>query len=101
MSANEIHVGDIGTILRVTITDTAAVDVSGATTKTIFLLKPSGTKLSKAAIFTTDGTDGKIQYTTVSGDLDEPVWWKIQAYVKLPGGEWYSDWQSFEVHDNL
>jgi len=102
MAANEIHVGDIGTVLRVTVKDgDDAVDVSTATTKTIILEDPSGNNSDKAATFTTDGTDGKIQYTTVSGDLDERGNWSIQAKVVMPSGTWYSDIYTFEVHGNL
>lgn len=102
MSLDEIHVGDIGTILRVTITDDdTAVDISTATTKTIFLKKPDDTKLTKTAVFYSDGSDGIIQYVTIDGDLDAAGWWKIQAYVKMGTNEWYTNWEAFEVHDNL
>jgi hypothetical protein len=103
MSENEIHVGDVGTILRVIVEDDGAViNVSGTDSRTIYLKKPDGTKLTKTAVFTTDGSDGKIQYVTISGDLDTEGWWKIQGLVHwASGNQWYTDWQPFEVHDNL
>lgn len=102
MAEGEIHVGDIGTVLRVTVQDDdEVVDLSTATIKIIYLEKPAGTKLTKTAVFTTDGSDGKIQYVTIAGDLDAAGWWKIQAHVTLPAGSWYSDWQPFRVHANL
>ena len=64
MAANEIHMNDVGTKFLVTVTDgTTAVDISSATTKQLIFQKPSGTKLTKATAFTSDGTDGKMQYS--------------------------------------
>jgi hypothetical protein len=102
MAANEIHVGDIGTVLRCTIKDGSdAVNISTATSKIIILEDPSGNNSDKIATFTTNGIDGKIQYTTISGDFDERGNWSIQAKVVLPSGTWYSDIYTFEVHGNL
>ena len=102
MAANEIHVGDIGTILRLTIKDgDNIVDISGAITKTIILEDPSGNNLEKSGTFYTDGTDGIIQYTTIAGDFDERGNWAIQAKIVLPSGTWYSDTYTFVVHANL
>jgi hypothetical protein len=57
------RLGDIGTTIRVTIQEGgSAVDVSGATTKQIYLRKPNtGDTYTKTAIFTTDGTNGQIE----------------------------------------
>jgi hypothetical protein len=103
MAVDEIHIHDIGTLLLTTIKDgTSVVDISGATTRQIILGKPDGTALTKSGTFTTDGTDGKLQYTTVSGDLNAIGWWKIQAYiVTSTGGEFRSDIENFEVHRNI
>ncbi len=103
MASLEIHKLDIGTVLTTTIKDgTSIVDISGATTKDIILGKPDGTSLTNAGTFTTDGTDGKIYYTTILNDLDQIGWWKIQGYiVSSSGGEWRSDIGNFEVHKNI
>jgi len=103
MSANEIHEGDIGTVFLVTFKDgTGAVDVSSATiTKQIILKPPKGSIKTKAAVFNTDGVDGKIKYVTVANDLDEVGIWEIQARVALTSGDWKSDIGSFEVFSNL
>lgn len=102
MSVDEIHRYDIGTDLVATIKDgTSVVDISGATTRQIILGKPDGTSLTKSGTFTTDGTDGKLQYTTISGDLNICGWWKIQAYIVSSSGEWRSDINNFEVHRNI
>ena len=102
MSANEIHLNDIGTKFLVTIKDGAsAVDVSGASTKQIIIQKPSGTKLTLTATFDDDGTDGKISYTTVADDLDEAGSYKLQGKVVISDGTFYTDITSFKVHRNL
>ena len=103
MAANEIRVGDIGTQFKVTIKDgTSVVDISSATsTKQIILKKPDGTKLTKAATFLSDGTDGIMYYSTVDGDLDVPGVWKLQGKVVITGGPFSTDIYSFKVHRNL
>ncbi len=103
MAANEIHFGDIGTVFKVTIKDdSTVVDISTASTKQIVLKKPSGEKLTKTANFLTDGSDGIITYTTISGDLDEAGMWKIQGYIVLSGGNtFYTDINAFKVYRNL
>ena len=69
----EFRLNDIGTVITVIIKDSSGtiVDVSSATvTKNIVLKKPDGTIETKGASFTTNGTDGSIYYTTISGDLN-------------------------------
>jgi type IV secretory pathway VirB6-like protein len=102
MSANEIHQNDIGTIFKATIKDdTTVVDISSATTKQLIFTKPDGTKLEKDASFFTDGTDGILTYTTVSGDLSVVGTWKVQGYVILTSGTWKTDIKKMKVHRNL
>lgn len=103
MAANEIHKSDIGTIFLITVKDgTTAVDISGAATKQILFRKPdNSTLVTQTASFTTDGTDGKMQYTSVSGDLDTGGTWRIQVYLVIGGNEFRSDISTFEVHGNL
>lgn len=102
MAANEIHVGDIGTVLRRTVQDNGdVVDISGATTKQILLKGPSGALKTKTASFTTDGTDGQLQWTTILNDLDEAGQWGLQVKVVLPSGTWSSDIEWFTVYGNL
>lgn len=105
--AKEVHLGDIGTIFRATIKeDDVALDISGATTKELTFKKgESGALLGPLpATFTTDGTDGLLEYKTILDDLDEEGLWLIQARVILPGGAggtWKSDVGQFVVHPNL
>lgn len=100
--ADEIRIGDIGTIIRATVKDgTTAVNISTATVKTIILEKPDGTNLEKEASFYTDGVDGIIQYTTILGDLSTSGIWKLQGLVTMPSGTWRTTIESFTVYDNL
>ncbi len=98
----EIHVNDIGTVFEITLKDCdVVVNISSATTKQIIFQKPDQSVIIKTAQFTTDGTDGKIRYTTVDGDLDLQGPWKIQAKVVLPTGTWSSNVDKFKVWSNL
>lgn len=100
MSA-EIHIGDIGTEFVITLYDsTTVLDVSGATI-TAYLKKPSATTLTKAASLYTDGTDGKIKFSSASGDFDETGVWNIQVKVVDSGNTWYSDVGRFRVYANV
>lgn len=105
MSENTIiHVGDVGTIFRLTITEddeTTAVDVSTATVKKIYFKKSDGTKVGKTAAFYTDGTDGIIQYAAIAADIDMAGIWQMQGYVEMPVGKYYSVKSRFTVHENL
>ncbi len=104
MADTIIHVGDVGTIIRLTITEddnTTAVDVSLASVKKFYFQKPDGAKLNKAAEFNTDGTDGKLKYTITAGDIDTAGRWQVQAYVEIGAAKYYSTKTTFSVHSNL
>ena len=102
MSENEIHVGDVGTRFLMVIQDeNKIVDISTATTKTIYLGKPDGSKLTKTAQFVNNGADGQIYYTSIAGDLDVAGSWSIQGAVAMPSGTWHSDITKFMVYANL
>ncbi len=99
----DAQVGAIGTKIRLTLRDQDGnvVDLSGATTKRLDFQKPDRTSVSKTAAFHTDGTDGKIQYSTESGFLDLPGDWKVQAYVVITAGTFPSSVASFKVKPNV
>lgn len=102
MAAEEIRVGDFNTSLVVTIKDgDSIVDISTATAKYLKLKKPDGVVLQKNTTFLTDGTDGKMQYITVSGDITICGTWKMQGNIELGGGKFGSDIISFKVYRNL
>ena len=103
----QAHVNDIGTVFRVTVFDTTSTgstevaDISVATSKLFYFGGPSGATFTRSAVFTTDGSDGKIEYATVDGDLSGPGTWEIQAKVVTPVGTWNTDVACFRVYENL
>ena len=73
--------------LDVTDQDGVAVDLSGMASKDIILKKPDGVTLTKPADFVTDGADGKIEYKTLTTDLDVKGVWSAQAIVVDGAGD--------------
>jgi hypothetical protein len=100
--ASQIHVGDIGTTLIGTFSDSGtAVDISTASSIEMIIKKPDQTKLTKTATFVTDGTDGKVQYITIAGDIDQAGNYKIQGKVVYGGATYYSSISTFKVYCNI
>jgi hypothetical protein len=103
----ELHKNDYGTLIKVLVNNTdsagnnAADDISAMTTKQFILKKPDGTKLTKTASFSVDGTDGYLEYTIIDGDLNAVGDWELQVYLASVSGQWYSDTVKFKVHANL
>ena len=103
----EAHVNDIGTTFRVTVYDTTSTgsltvaDISTATTKQIIFRDPNGGTLTKTAVFTTDGTDGQIEYVTIDGDLSIAGTWAIQANVVTSSSNHKTSVGKFRVFENL
>ena len=88
MSMDAIVAGDYGHSLVLTILDTdtnAAADVSSYSTAYVLLTTPSGTVLTKAATWVTNGSDGQIKYTTTAGDLTVGGMWQVQGRVLTTG----------------
>ncbi len=107
MSTQFLQEDAIGATIEVTILeDGAAVDVSTVTTKQLIFRKPSGTVVTKAAAFSSNGVDGKLKYVTESGFLDERSGsqnWKVQGAVVFPGSGYRgrSEVVEFAVKGNL
>lgn len=103
MAINEIHVNDVGTIFILTIYDenSSIVDISTAATLQISFKKPDGTVLDKVASLYTNGTDGKLKYQTIAGDIDQVGPWQIQSWIDLDSVKFYSDISKFTVYRNL
>jgi len=102
MACVDPHLNDIGTIFELTIKDCGViVDISSNSALEVIFEKPDKTILSRVGVLSTDGTDGKLQYVTIAGDLDLEKTWKIQARVTLPTGTWSSEINKFVVRGNL
>lgn len=102
MSATHF-VGDVGTVFRFTIQDQACavVDLSTQTELKMFFKRPDGQSLERNAALFTDGTDGIITYTTVSGDLSLEGRWSVQGRVAIATGTFHTTVEHFEVRRNL
>jgi hypothetical protein len=102
MAAGEIHVGDIGLVFLVTIQDDLGpLDVSQATSIQFLFLRPDGTVFGVPAQFNTNGTDGKVFYSTVIDDLSIPGTWMQQVRIAIGGALKNSDIGKFSVIANL
>lgn len=84
------RLGDWGTVFRFTLKDQdgVAVDVSGASAKSVIFKAPDGTSTTQSASFTTDGTDGVIEYTTADGDIGAAGAWEVLGSATLASGKW-------------
>jgi hypothetical protein len=100
--SSEIHVNDIGTRFIFTVKDNGeVVNISGAPMITIAFKKPSDTVIYRSGCLCSGGTDGRTYYDTVSGDLDEAGYYKVQGHIQLASGTYYTDIHTFQVHCNL
>lgn len=105
-SEEELHYNDVGTVIMTTINDcvsgtSSPLDVSGAVSVSLVLKSPSGISSTKLAVFDTDGSDGKVKYTTISGDLNEIGTWRMQAVVNFTASSFRSNVKTFKVYENL
>jgi hypothetical protein len=91
--------GDIGTVLRLTLQDQngAPINLGPASTLQILLRSPAGVWATKTATLTNDGSDGKLQYATLSGDLSATGRWRYRARVVIPQGTFSSESVQFSV----
>jgi len=79
-----VVVGQYGEPIQVQVVDknAVAVDISSYTTKTITLRDPNGINTrSYAASFVSTGSDGKLQFTPVDGDINVPGNWEGQVLL--------------------
>lgn len=102
MAVDNIHVDDFGWLLKLRIVqDGSAVDISSYTTRSFILRDPTGTTATKTATFTTDGSDGWLQYTTQDGDVDRVGMWSVAARISKTGTELTSEAISFPVLERV
>jgi hypothetical protein len=93
--------GDTGTLFRLTVEDDGTVvNVANASTKFLVFVKPDGSSVQKTASFTTNGTDGKVQYQAEAGVLDQIGVWKCRAkFTGLDGWSGHSSPLRFRVEE--
>jgi hypothetical protein len=94
--------GAVGVNIMLTVSDQsgAILDLSVASSKKIVFERPNNTTFEKTALFATDGTDGKIYYTTTADDLDQSGLWQLQASVVLGGFTGLSSRVNMRVEKN-
>lgn len=106
----EIHVGDIGTTLEITIIDPVTkrpLNIQDATEVMVFLQPPPvdeetpSDRLDKVGSLVSDGRDGRVKYVTILGDLSLKGTWQLQVRVTTPDGVWHSQIIKFKVEGNL
>lgn len=85
--ADGAQVGDVGIqiIVQVIDQDGDILDIGDASALKIKLQKPDGTAVDKGAALLTDGSDGKMYYTTQTNDLDQAGIWQVQGKLTLSG----------------
>jgi len=80
-----VAVGSYGQTILITLKDLsgAVQDVSAYTgTRTVRALSPDGIRTVTASIsFNSNGSDGKIQWTWATGDIDRPGDWQVQVIL--------------------
>jgi hypothetical protein len=93
----------IGVDIIVTVLDTAGAvkNISTATAKQLIFKKSNGTVVAKTATFVTDGSDGKLKWTTIAGDLTPYGTYQVQAAITMPGFEGRGKPALFDVLKNL
>ena len=108
IKTESLQVGVIGAKLEVQILeydeDTKTdieVDISGSSTKEIIIQRPDKTLLTRNAVLSTDGVDGKMHVITVLDDINIEGSYYIQGYIITNGWNGRSTIGEFEVHDNL
>ena len=97
------QVGDIGVaiVVQVVSVDETPIDLRAATVKIIRIGYPDGTSEDFAAEFLTDGSDGKLVYTTVDGDIAEAGEHQVQGIVTLNGTIRSSTVSAFQALENI
>ena len=98
----DLQVGDIGTVLRFTVLENdVAADISLATVKTLKLRKTDRTVIERTMQFSTDGSDGKVEYITILDDIDMDGRWTAQVYLEMPSGKWHTSKVPIDVLSNV
>jgi hypothetical protein len=92
MTLTGIVNGNYGQTIQLTIKD---ID---STAQKIQLRDPGGTISDHVgATFNSDGSDGLLDYTLATGNIDEAGTWAIRAYISAAAAVLISQWLEFDV----
>ena len=101
----KIQLNDVGTKIVLEVYNGGSIinDLAAAVVRTITLRRPSGTSISSDGVLYTDGTDAKMYYLTVEGDINELGTWEAQGYIEYADGSHFytSPVSTFYVYANL
>jgi hypothetical protein len=99
----EVQESTAGVLIEFVVLDDAGapLDISGASTKKLYFRKPNGITISKDAEYTTNGADGKLQFSTTANDLSPYGLWQVQAYLIKSGLDGRTETATFNVLKNL
>jgi hypothetical protein len=102
MTFKTFQVGVIGATIELDITeDGIPKNISTATSKKIRLTGPDDVSKDYLASFLTDGTDGKLIYTTLGDELNVAGYWQAQALLIMGSFNGDTAVAAFTVKDNL
>jgi hypothetical protein len=95
--------GTINLKILLTVYNNGSVEpITGATNLQIIFERPDKTWFAKTAYFETDGSDGKLYYTTQSkDDLNMAGTWNLQAKFTLSGWTGPSTVETLKVYENV
>lgn len=101
-----IHVNDGGTLIQATVVDQtgAVVNLSSTTTIEFIFQPPAASNLPafvRTASFITTGTDGGMQYTSVTTDFTVSGQWFLQAKYIIATIPKYTSTRGFYVYPNI
>jgi hypothetical protein len=100
--AKQFQQNAIGALVQLALTDNGQpVDLSTSTSQ-FFFRRPSGNSFAADPVLSGTAQEGKLEYATRAGDLDEFGWWEVQALVRFDDGRQFpSAVQRFEVLENI
>jgi len=102
MSANEVHIGDIGTLFKINVKDGASIVIlTGTASRQIIFKRPDGTTVTATPNLFTDGTDGILTHVIATGTFNQEGTFKFQIQYSNAAGMWHSDLVPFDVYPNL
>jgi hypothetical protein len=93
--AGKIFIGDYGVVVRVS----TGVDLTGATSLKIKVIKPNGVEATWTAAAVSPVTSGDVTYTTALSDFNVAGTYKIQAEVTFTSSKFLGETTSFRVYD--
>lgn len=85
-----IYVGDTGTVFVLTAVNqrNIPVNINAASRLEITLTMSTGIVLERVGAISTNGVDGRFQYTTLASDLLIPGTWVIQGQATVGTAMW-------------